>query len=564
MSKGKQTSPQPKKSVNTTAETPKKKDSSVVNNKYSWISFIALAITISVIALNKSAKLFFVNSLWDDSNMIGKYVYNFINYGEIAWNHQQGPAWGLTSCIYIFFVLPVYKFFVTTSVSKAIAATSMIFGIAFMGLFSLFIKKYITRNNYFTAMVCLVVLLIMALKMEDKLAYHFTSGMDTMLSLFYMTALLFAFKHYETHPSRKNLILYSILGGLSFSIRPDLLLFALGIPGLFMVLNNSKQSRIDYFISALVVGAVALVQSGLYYIYFKSFVPLPFYVKKAGFYGADFEASLGGISNTEFNSFMEKYTFLLVIIAADIIVNRKFWFSLVPRLEKAALVCLAAYFFYFIYMALPIMAFHSRFFYPGLPCLLFLAFSGINRFSERMTAVLSVLNKYSVNLVASIVIALLCLFAINKNYTAFTKESRRAVKEMYDPAYYYNAKWRWYWYKLDKFAKLPADFKYATSELGLPAVISPEKEIIDYAGLHDSYFAQNGFKAEELFRRNPDLIYLPHPSYKKTTDDILNNPIFKTDYIYYQPEQLGVKRFGIALNKKSKYLNEMNQVLTTP
>jgi hypothetical protein len=89
----------------------------------------------------------------------------------------------------------------------------------------------------------------------------------------------------------------------------------------------------------------------------------------------------------------------------------------------------------------------------------------------------------------------------------------------------------------------PAGARFAMSEHGLPGALAPRIAIIDVLGLHDPYFARHGFSAAELFRRNPDVIWLPHEDHTQMLRDILGSDEFWAHYVFY-PEAFF---YGLAL-----------------
>jgi hypothetical protein len=71
------------------------------------------------------------------------------------------------------------------------------------------------------------------------------------------------------------------------------------------------------------------------------------------------------------------------------------------------------------------------------------------------------------------------------------------------------------------------------SEHGLPGALAPQVTIIDVLGLHDPYFAHHGFSTAELFRRQPDVIWLPHADHTQMLRDILDSDDFWQHYAFY-------------------------------
>ncbi|HMV98292.1 MAG TPA: hypothetical protein PKE48_18460, partial [Anaerolineales bacterium] len=99
-----------------------------------------------------------------------------------------------------------------------------------------------------------------------------------------------------------------------------------------------------------------------------------------------------------------------------------------------------------------------------------------------------------------------------------------------------------------KFSKsLPEGIIFAQSEYGFTGAESPHLYIVDIIGLHDSYFAHNGFSVDEFLRRKPDLIWFPHSDYTKITAEIIDSQTFWEQYEFYP----GAFDFGLAIRKDS-------------
>jgi hypothetical protein len=74
---------------------------------------------------------------------------------------------------------------------------------------------------------------------------------------------------------------------------------------------------------------------------------------------------------------------------------------------------------------------------------------------------------------------------------------------------------------------------------------APRAVIIDLLGLHDPIFARNGFSAAELWRRQPDVIWMPHPDHTQMLRDILDSDELWQHYVFY-PDAF---TYGVALRQ---------------
>jgi hypothetical protein len=98
-------------------------------------------------------------------------------------------------------------------------------------------------------------------------------------------------------------------------------------------------------------------------------------------------------------------------------------------------------------------------------------------------------------------------------------------------------------------AACPIGTRLAMSEHGLPGARAPDAVIIDVLGLHDPAFALRPFSAAELWRRDPDLIWMPHPDHTQMVRDILDSDELWARYSFY-PDAFW---FGVAIRKKGGY-----------
>ena len=91
----------------------------------------------------------------------------------------------------------------------------------------------------------------------------------------------------------------------------------------------------------------------------------------------------------------------------------------------------------------------------------------------------------------------------------------------------------------------PPGTTFAMSEHGLVGAYAPRAVIIDLLGLHDPIFARHGFSAAELWRRQPDMIWMPHPDHTQMLRDILDSDELWQHYVFY-PDAF---TYGVALRR---------------
>jgi hypothetical protein len=83
------------------------------------------------------------------------------------------------------------------------------------------------------------------------------------------------------------------------------------------------------------------------------------------------------------------------------------------------------------------------------------------------------------------------------------------------------------------------------SEHGLVGAYASRATIVDLLGLHDRIFSHNGFSAAELWRRQPDVIWMPHPDHTQMVRDILDSDELWQHYHFY-PDAF---TYGVALRR---------------
>jgi len=106
--------------------------------------------------------------------------------------------------------------------------------------------------------------------------------------------------------------------------------------------------------------------------------------------------------------------------------------------------------------------------------------------------------------------------------------------------------------------KAPKGTVITLSEHGYISASAPHVDIIDPLGLHDKYFAHNGFSAKEFFGRQPDFIWFPHPDYTYIVREILKSEALWRDYYYYPTAY----DYGIAIRKSSIHFDRIMDIIS--
>lgn len=529
-----------------------------------------LAICAAIVAIKVVARLS-VASVWDDSFMFGRYAGNFLQSGKISWNPSGPATYGLTSPLFLVIVTPLRLIFgdrpgVVGELSSLIPSA----------IFLVLLFVLLDRFTNCSKAVRRSIILLIAVALTTQANYfevHITSGMDTTFALAYLTAYIILWKIYQNKSVRWVLITLGLLGGLAFSVRPDLMLFTVVVPGiLFLTAPNWSARRSLLAIGGISV-AVLVLQLIFSTFYFHSTLPLSFYAKSLRLYGPDFVSKYTDVAAHEFLNFLGAWWFLFALPIAGLVFNLKTRWREINWLNLSLGLATALLIFYYLLTVIQVMGFISRFYYPAFPVLAFLAVESAGSLSRKIN---QLAQKWSLFvrrsrwpvLGASVVGGLFVAgFWVWPGFTYSVDTVNQAVKAgtflhfRVAENYLKNSFYPYYWFRLDEFSALPNDLVIATTEVGYPAAMNPHKTIIDMAGLNETEFAHQQFSANLLFSRyQPDLIFMPNPDYKAMIQDLSNNPYFMQHYDFYPSGKIAAE-MGVAIRRDSKYYAQMKYII---
>jgi hypothetical protein len=377
--------------------------------------------------------------------------------------------------------------------------------------------------------------------------------MDTFFGMSYFTFYISLTAWHAKSRTTVSAILTGIVGGLAFGSRPDLLIFSIIVPALFLLHEmQTGQMRLG-FITLAATGITLTAQVITAVNYFHSPLPLPFYAKALHPY-----AGLTGFGITGIHYLLDyllSYWLLFLLIAAGLASGIRGWWSEAAPLERGLLVGTVVHITYFLLGVTQIMPRGARFYYPTLPAVIYLAGMSAVRFRW------SFFDRIPARLMY--VPIALAVLAFPPQVGDFLKVERIAKGDVasFNLASEYRTYLSDYWFKLDQFSALPSDLTIATTEVGHPAALDLNRNIIDLAGLNDPLFTHHRFSADLLFQNyRPDLIYMPHPGYRGMNEELEQNATFRQDYEWIPANRLGAT-MGIALLRNSKYYPAMRQIV---
>jgi hypothetical protein len=521
-----------------------------------------VVLTLVMCVLLAAAKVvvrFDVQTLWDDSYMFHRYALNLVNEGRLAWNPGGPTTYGLTAPMVLTLTVPLHLL-TAGNAALTVMLTSTVAGVIFAGLLVL-LWRAAPGTRAIKAAGALVVAICFA---RSTTVDHFVSGMDTTFGMAYLTLWLLAWRRMERTASSRLAVVVGVLGGLAFWARPDLAVYTLGVPAALAVLAREPERRRRGLLALAVCAGVLATVLVANRLYFSSWLPLPFYAKSTGIYGASIWRAYRGNSTIELAAFLVGYWPLFMLVVLDVALGVRRWW----RREPTDLALCAATVFLLLYywlVPLPVMYFSSRFYHPVLPALIYLAWQAAARLGAAVAPVVGAGTRAAAfSLLGCAALAgiwvVLIPQTVDSSRDAVTAGVWRTTGRFDALKHAKESGPQKYWHRFDKYAALPDDLVVATTEVGMLSAIMPRKVVVDLAALNETEFAHAGFDPGRMFDKyKPDLLYMPHPHYKEMTQAIQKHPAFG-GYELFEKSALGTKEFGLAIRKDSKHYAAMKEI----
>ncbi len=479
---------------------------------------------------------------FDDAYMFLRYAHNLIDGYGLRWNRGELPVYGATSLPHVLVVALVRWAGPTLSDAAVLQIASGVAAVLLVVALVLTCARFaqhpsLRRQGWFWG-----ALLVSLLAYTEPFQFHANSGMDTMLAALANTILVYASLALAEAPTTRRAVATGLAAYLAYLVRPDNALYALFVPPLCLTLSQPlAASRRALITFAAGLTALAAIDLFLKSAYLGTPVPLGFWAKRPHHYAG----------------FAGEYTwnplwFLSVFVAGLwVFIGALFVFTTrrSARLVLGLLLLVAVTFTAF-FAVNQIMGHLGRFYFPSLPFVVVASVLSVDRF---FLPPLEVTAPALVARLAGAAIFLLggawALDAAGARYQAraatqslaslggFHVTARQALPELDS------------WTASEEIARFarnaPMGARFAMSEHGLVGALAPDAVIIDVLGLHDRDFALHGFRVAELWRRAPEVIWMPHPDHTQMIRDILDSSRFWVDYDFY-PDAF---TYGVALRR---------------
>jgi hypothetical protein len=466
---------------------------------------------------------------FDDAYTYLRYADHLLAGEGVAWNPGEGSVYGVTSLLHLAVLTALRWLFAGLAPSGLLGAAS---GGAAIGLVAALVAMVALnarhprlRGNwmFWTAV------LLPLIAYREAFGFHAGTGMDTMLSALANAFLVFATLRLAESPKVPTVLWAALAAVLAVLARPDNLLCAVFCPGLALaMLAPRPRGKLLALFGGVTGGSLALLALGEWLV-LGSPLPLSFFAKQPWYYG-------GFAGEFSWNPFLFLkvfgYSAWLFVVALILFADRAGW-------RRAAVLLLPAMTSMLVLFRFnQIMGHLGRFYYPFLPFFVAAGALAFDAWLLRRQAGRSRAMLRRVGLAA--VAALWGSMALSVGAGVYG--ARASAQRIEPPGGFHVAAATPLpemdsWQAAHAIAAIavaaPAGARFAMSEHGLPGALAPRIAIIDVLGLHDPYFARHGFSAAELFRRNPDVIWLPHEDHTQMLRDILGSDEFWAHYVFY-------------------------------
>jgi len=490
-------------------------------------------------------------SVWDDAYFFVRYADNFLNYSQLSWNSDSSPTYGLTSPAYLLVVVPL-RVLLPNEPALVMLSASLLCGVLSLMIIVRLIHRILVDDAHRT--LFWVIFGISTVVAGEHITTHLTSGMDTMfavMALCIWLGLLCLSQQY---------IVLGVLSALFLWIRPDVLLIIGGVLIYYVLFCFSHSQSKHVIIGFLTTLVIMLFVNTLY---FGHPLPLPFYAKSTVIYGDAFYGYYQNATSQSLIDFIMSFPYLIALFIVGLIRTQ----IESRQILIAFAIGITLFTIYQTFFVVPVMGFSQRFLYPLLPVLLVGMIYAIPSMVQSLPdSIIRTIQTYSHKVF--LIPLLLMLTLINPlplivtfvNYTAPQSATVIGVGR-FDVETAYRYLYEDNWFGLLELSKLDNDLVIATTEIGIPGVLNPDKQIIDLAGLNNPEMVQQGFSAERLLQtEKPDWIYMPFPHYEDLWYNIFTHPAFESDYQYISAQTLGTS-MDVAIRRASPFYQDMLEVV---
>jgi hypothetical protein len=511
---------------------------------------LLFALAVVAVVLERLRALLYAGPTdFDDAYMYLRYAHNALAGQWLAWNPGEAPVYGVTSLLHFLLVTLVGGLLPDRHAAVlqiASGAAALVLLAALVTLCARFCQEVRLRGNFLLWGVVLLPLLCF----REAFFFHAHTGMDTMLAALANTAVAFASLWLAEKPSPGRALAAAAVGLLAIEARPDNAIVAALCPLLALVLLAPAPRLRPLLVWAGTLGGLMLIDLTLKWRLLGTPLPLAFYAKQPWYYG-------GFVGEFTWNPFLFLEGALATVspfLVAVVLFSRRESVRLLLVLLVPAAATLAA-----LFSVNQIMGHLGRFYFPSLPLFVVAGALVADRWLQGLPDQLRS-PESAPRLARSLLIRLACallallggaqaLQAAGRAYQGRAQTQALASLDGYRISAAAPLPDLDSWQASIEIARLATDAPpgttFAMSEHGLVGAYASRATIVDLLGLHDRIFSHNGFSAAELWRRQPDVIWMPHPDHTQMVRDILDSDELWQHYHFY-PDAF---TYGVALRR---------------
>lgn len=487
---------------------------------------------------------------FDDAYMYLRYAHNALAGQWLVWNPGEAPVYGVTSLLHLAVVTMIRGWFPQLGEAAVLQLASGLAALLLLAALAALCARACRDDRLRGNVLPWSAVLLFLLGRRDAFFFHAHSGMDTMLAALANAGVAFAALWLAERPSTARAVTAAIVGLIAVEARPDDVIIAVLCPLLALALLAPPPRRRATIVWAVTLAGLLVVAVTLEWHLLGTPLPLAFYAKQPRFYG-------GFAGEFTWNPFLFLEVALGTVtpfLVAILLLARRSTARVLVVLLVPAVATLAAQF-----SVIQIMGHLGRFFFPSLPLLVVAGALATDRSvaelparfasADGRTRVARSLLFRGMGVMLALGIGAWALEAAGRLHAGHARTQALAPIDGYRVASATPLPEMDSWQASQEIAALaaaaPSGTTLALTEHGLVGARAPGTTLIDVVGLHDATFARGGFSAGELWRRRPDLIWMPHPDYTQMLHDILASDELWRHYVLY-PDAF---TYGVALRR---------------
>lgn len=478
--------------------------------------------------------------LFDDAYMFLRYAHNVRHGLGYSWNpdgvHTYGPTSLLWACVTLLLSFVPAGSWTQLLLESGLCSIGAVVAMAWAVAAN-------ARTQFLRRVLFVLPLVVIPLAGTEVFESNQFNGMETMLGMTLCAVFVGLALRWRSAQAKPAAVGAAAL--LLMLARPESALVGLLLPVLLWCFCEDERPplRSLLLVCAVFLGGAAAELSACK-LYFGTPVPLSVYVKGKAAY-----AGYSGIWHPELLLVLFLNGCQAFLVTLLLLYRRSDW-----RLLLCCFIPALAVFGY-LQTVTQIMGFHARYYAPYLPLivvpsllLLDRRFAAGDWFSLRSLRIRGS---------AAVALALLLVVLSTAAVQAKIRRVEHKARDEYDAAQLTvdasqplpQTSWQAMMLSVtdDLLAPLPPGGTYAASEVGYLGERLPAANIIDLAGLNDTHIALHGFHMEDLLRRKPDLIWMPHSDYTYLRGVMFSDPNLLAAYDIYA----GAGNYGIAVRKNS-------------